>query len=490
MTRLGGLREFVRGFGRAEGGTVMFVFAAVLLPLMALVGGAIDYGRMQRAKGQLEAAADAAVLAAQMQYSLDKSVDYSRIVADYIAKNMSSDDKKLDIINPAVETVTMSDDGEMVVRIGGSVRMTFLTLLGLDSFHIGVESAAKVGGSAIEVALVLDNTGSMLGSKIEALKAAAKDLVNAVMVKENDEKVKVALVPFAAQVNIGLDNRNEPGLDIPANYSVTPSGTTCWNTYPNSTQSCTPSTVTGTCWNDGSSYSCEQTEWTCTGDPGDPVEECSNYSTQYYSWYGCMGSRAPALAVTDEDYGTQGVPGIMSTWNDCSVAPLIRLTNNKGTIISGIEAMNASGYTYIPGGLSWGWRVLSPQAPFSDGVAYSNKGVRKVIVLMTDGANTRSAVKVDDNSTQHHASSDVYFHTGWDVGVANNVTTAVCDNIKAAGMMLYTVSFDVAGDPGIQELLQSCAGNGGKYFNADDNVELADAFRQIGLALLNLRLSK
>jgi hypothetical protein len=41
-------------------------------------------------------------------------------------------------------------------------------------------------------------------------------------------------------------------------------------------------------------------------------------------------------------------------------------------------------------GLAWGWRVLSPSAPFTEGRPYNDPSdpVRKVIVLMTDGENT------------------------------------------------------------------------------------------------------
>ncbi len=36
----------------------------------------------------------------------------------------------------------------------------------------------------------------------------------------------------------------------------------------------------------------------------------------------------------------------------------------------------------------WGWRTISPNAPFADGVAYNTSNNTKVIVLMTDGQNT------------------------------------------------------------------------------------------------------
>ena len=50
--------------------------------------------------------------------------------------------------------------------------------------------------------------------------------------------------------------------------------------------------------------------------------------------------------------------------------------------------MAAQGATGVGEGAMWGWRVLSPGAPFTDGRAYSTKNNTKVLVLMTDGQNT------------------------------------------------------------------------------------------------------
>ena len=69
----------------------------------------------------------------------------------------------------------------------------------------------------LEVILVLDKTGSMAGAKLEALKAAAAELVEQIMDGEN---VRVGIVPFAQYVNIGLDLRNEPGFLVPAEQEV------------------------------------------------------------------------------------------------------------------------------------------------------------------------------------------------------------------------------------------------------------------------------
>lgn len=473
---------------KAEQGTVLVAFTIMLLPLLAITGGLIDYGRVLRAKSQLSATIDAAVLAAQLQYSSDDTIDYEQVINDYVAKNMTEAGKTAMVKDVTVGDIAISEDGELSARVRASVDTHFLRLVGIDEMSLSVEAAARVGGSAVEVALVLDNTGSMQGEKIKALKNAATDLVNAIMLKPDDEKIKFALLPFADYVNIGIDNRNEEGLDIPAAYQVAKSWTDDRRHVGNN---CQTIEHTYDCGRDHRHVQCTWTEYVnCSQDSNPDFNRRYSWNDNY-DWYGCMGSRPHDLNVRDEDYGTQGVPGIMATSDNCShINPVTRLTSKRADILSGINQMKSEGWTYIPSGLSWGWRALSPEAPFADGVSYDNDGVQKVIVLMTDGANTRSIQQISGDSVANHAGAAINDHGGTDVAGANQMTSELCTNIKAKGIMLYTISFDVAGDEGIQSLLRSCAGNGGQYYNADNSTELADAFRHIGLALLNLRLSR
>ena len=80
--------------------------------------------------------------------------------------------------------------------------------------------------NTLEVALVLDNSGSMsnLGSgagqkRIDLLKAAAKQLVDtlaqqAALIKQVDKPVQFSLVPFAASVNVGPQNAGASWMDV------------------------------------------------------------------------------------------------------------------------------------------------------------------------------------------------------------------------------------------------------------------------------------
>ena len=79
------------------------------------------------------------------------------------------------------------------------------------------------------------------------------------------------------------------------------------------------------------------------------------------------------------------------------------------TLQSAVSAMRHwnGGGTNQAEGLAWGWRVLSPGEPFTQGRAYNNArdNVRKVIVLMSDGENATvgtDAVMVNDYSAYNY----------------------------------------------------------------------------------------
>jgi Flp pilus assembly protein TadG len=451
---------FYARFLAAKRGNVAIIFASMMIPLMVLTGGAIDYGMAIKTKSQLSTTLDAAMLAAMLQYSNDHDVDYEQIIIDYIDQNFTQSDSRLQGSEITVSAPQISESGEMTATITATVPTNFLKFAHFDQFEVVVTSGVMVGGSSIEVALVLDNTGSMRGGKISSLKKSAKNLVEAIMIEDGSDMVKMAVIPFADYVNIGMENRGEIGLDIPDDYRHS--------------------------WKEKKEKKCKNKN---------KKKKCYKKVKMHadYAWYGCMGSRQHEDDDEDtpgEEYDELGVPGLMTTSNTCGhVEALTRLTNSKSEVLAALDDMNSDGWTYIPSGLAWGWRSITDYYPFADGVAHSDKSVKKAIVLMTDGANTRSMKKVTGNEVLHHE-GDVYDHTSSSSSKANTLTAQLCESIKASGITIYSIAFDVRSGSSVQSLMRRCAGNGGEYFDADNNTELADAFRKIGLSLLNLRLSK
>jgi len=180
----------------------------------------------------------------------------------------------------------------------------------------------------------------------------------------------------------------------------------------------------------------------------------------------------------------------------CAMQPVLALTNDKQAIFDKITALNPSGNTHIPLGLAWGWRVLSPTPPFTEGAAYDAPLWIKALVLMTDGENTVPTESSTLNASRYTAYS--YASEGRLNGATTSNAmeteidaslTRTCNNVKATGIRVYTVAFTVT-TQNVKDLLQGCASDPSLYYDAADEQALLDAFAAIAEDLSRLRLSK
>ena len=114
--------------------------------------------------------------------------------------------------------MTLSTSGnKIIISVSGSVPTTFMRLVNIDHVDIGATTTVAVGTGTTEVALALDNSGSMAGSKISALKTAASGLVDTLFAAAQNSQemdpIKIAVVPFAASVNVGSHYADESWMD-------------------------------------------------------------------------------------------------------------------------------------------------------------------------------------------------------------------------------------------------------------------------------------
>ena len=472
-----------------EKGSVAVIFVILLIPILAVSGAAVDYSTVLVVREEMQTAADTAALAA---IKADKDDDEKM---QEIAEEVFNDNLNADRLIDSVEILATRIEGGIRVDVTSSVNTMFLKLVGIDEFQISVVSEVIDSTVNIEVVMVLDNTFSMFGSKMDDLKGAATLLVDKLFSVDATESIRVGLVPFAQVVNIGMSNRNEPGIDVPADYSV-PRPDYCRNTYPDSTRSCDREREYYSCTVDGVETTCSRWRYfNCTGDRGDPVWVCTPRAYNF-RWFGNMGSRDYPLNVRDDSYNSDEIPALMTRWNSYwATRPLTRLTSDETVIRRAISRMrtaqNNNYSTYIPVGLIWGWRLLSNEIPFTDASPYDG-GNKKVMVLLTDGANTRSTGIGGYNWMLNQGAlpaEENAWHYGSDVDDADEKTLELCENIKDEDIVVYTIAFDVT-DVDIRATMATCAGNGGRYFDASDADELEDAFEQIAEDLSALRISR
>lgn len=480
--------NLLNSFAKARSGSVATFFALSLVGIIGVAGLATDYSRAASSKAALAAAADSAALAGAR---LAGTPAQREAVARATFK--ANADKIPGIKNVSMTpTNVLKDNSNYGYKVAASGEIdTYLAKMFGDEMRF--ETLAEAIGairSHTEVALVLDTTYSMTGWKINTLKQAAAKMVDELQpLAPEPQYLKIGIVPFSQYVNVGLGYRNQSWLNVPSDWTetVTPScyqvpkqvGTTNCRTenYP-----AQPPVAPGTCYNDGVPYSCGG--W--GGAPAysanvcDPVYDGTvNYCPPSYKiqhkWNGCVGSRAYPLNIRDSDYHNR-IPGLMDI--SCGTE-MLDLSTNATTVKQRIANLTPNGETYIPSGLVWGWRMLSPQAPLAARVNTPASITRKFIVLMTDGLNTKSP--------------NYPGHDGSDGALSNDLVKQTCAAIAADSankITVFTVAFDVT-DANIKSILNTCAKNtGGKFFDAQNATDFLTAFSNISTTIAELRLSK
>ncbi len=196
----------------ASGNTAM-VLALAALPLMMAVGSAVDYARSVQAQTVLQAAVDSAALAGSSDLALSETKMKELIKAYLVANGV--EDAVAEIT--AVDIKVAKNSGMIDVFVAGSINTSLMKLAGIPSITISAATEVMKGSKVLELALVLDNTGSMADEgKIGTLKIASNALVDDLMGTAGPRTgVKIAVVPFSRYVNVGVSNRNQFWIDVP-----------------------------------------------------------------------------------------------------------------------------------------------------------------------------------------------------------------------------------------------------------------------------------
>lgn len=186
---------------------------------------------------------------------------------------------------------------------------------------------------------------------------------------------------------------------------------------------------------------------------------------------------APANGTYLKAIGGTGITRGASCPSSSRIVPL---TDDKALLRSEVRSYRASGSTAGHLGAQWGWYLISPNwAGIFTGnnapVAYNDGKTVKAMILMTDGLfNTVAGRNDGDNSATAQLSSQI--------AVAN------CDAMRAQGIRVYTVGFQL-GNAQATQTLKDCAGVPQNFFEAANGTELRDAFKAIAQQINNLHLT-
>jgi Flp pilus assembly protein TadG len=327
----------LKRFARERRGAVAATVGLLAIPLTLAMGLAVDGSRLYLVRSKLAQAVDAAALAAaQVPDEVTQRADAERLFfANFPEGYLSSEQPTL--------TINFDDaSGRVVITAAAEVPTAVMQLISQDYVRVTARAVAQRQVKAMELAMVLDITGSMAGSRIIALKQAVRDLLD-ILYGPNDtaEELTVSMVPFNARVNVGTNRKSWLSTTPPSNWLGcfnARSGALALNDAPPA---------------DG--------KW-----PHTPrsVSYVKNGKTQ-----------------------SKNVP--------CPAQRILPLTESKSTIVNAVNALQVGGTTRIDMGARWGWRTLSEQWQGVWGTAGSprdaDRDLTKAVIVMTDGDNVVDA---------------------------------------------------------------------------------------------------
>ncbi len=449
-----------RRFSGDTAGNIALIFALVLPLLIMITLGGADINRASTVKMNLQDALDAATLAAaRSQFTDDDRI--TEVGLNSLRANLApfSDITLLEgettfALNPETGAVEAAATVSVQTMVANIVLPPYGAVLD-DELPVRARSEVLRSNNRIEVALVIDNTGSMAGAKLTNTKAAAIDLINRLEAADGRsieaDAIKISLVPFSMTVRVTAGGTTTVPSYMSNATTHTGGGafdasTNRFSLFETARGRFTLFEDIGTTWGGcvearPQPFDIRDTAPT-TGDqatmfvpyfaPDEPDRTDYPNDSTWQSWlswhsdqndylndaptstYGTSSSSTPfgtgsagTTARTNaywarlreaDKYATTHSKGTLSTSfgpnKGCSLQPLIRLTDNYNALRTAVNNMVATGNTNVPLGAMWGWHTLSPNAPFGDGRPYNSERLQKIIIIMTDGANVMS-----DNSS-------------------------------------------------------------------------------------------
>ena len=519
----------VGSLGGNNEGVVAVVFALVFSAVFLMAAVAIDYGRTEAELVRVQNAVDSAALAASHRLGLpDQDTTGPARASAFFTANIA----KHPHIGTLTSTTLDADSGEVRAKAQGNMPTSLLRAAGIDEIDFKANSTVRRGKGTAEIALVLDNSGSMAGTYIADLRTAAENLVNVVYTGfEGTDKVKVAVVPFAASVNVGQDKASASWMDTAGispihseNFAEPRTRFQLFQDLNVAWRGCVevrpaPHDVTD-------SYPSESTPASLfvpmfnPDEPDGANDGGDSYGNSYIPDY---GGTCPAPPPTCLDYNSKGnctkwssppelqpadaqarvckYPGAsVSTWAGgpnylCDTQPIQPLTKYKDDVIALIKSMEAKGGTNIMEGVMWGWRALSPAPPFTEGRPYDDPENDKFLIVMTDGENWHQARSNHNKSTYHafgyarKGRLGSTYTTSALVSQMNAGTLAACTNAKAAGIKVFTIAFRLENNPTTTSLLANCATGPAQAHVASNGTALIQVFESIGREIARVRVA-
>jgi Flp pilus assembly protein TadG len=604
--------EKLAAFAKCSRGNIAMMFGLTVIPMALAAGTGVDLARTMVARTQIADALDAAGLAVGATNGLDDAQ-----MTDLARKYFNANYKTNIAYGSPSQPVVHRSGQDIIVTSSTNVPTVLMNIVGIRELPVNVSITVTRSSVDLEVALALDTTGSMAGTKIADLKVAAKDLIDLVVQDNQDLNYsKVALVPYSMGVNVGTyadqvrgpiapgksitdvtwksgPARNITGATRENPVKITSNshglsngdririsgvgGMTVLNNKEYTVTSVTTNTfklqgVDGTkssyksYTSGGAAQKCLNTDcnlvvtasshgfangdyvvfkniagledanedsalndknlaisgkttdtfivpvhgpdyssYTSGGSAYCTVSGCryiyftnSSGGKRLFEISTCVSERTGTDAFTDAAPGTTYLGrNYPAPTNGCSTAPVTPLSTDRTSLKAAVDDITAGGSTGGHIGVGWTWYMLSPNfgslwPAGSQPAAYGKERLLKVAIIMTDGEYNSmycNGVISQDSTTGSGNTSD-HINCNAANGHAFDQATTLCTKMKAAGVIVYTVGFQVVSDPRAQALVANCATDSSHVYLPATGAELKTSFHAIGQEITQLRLAR
>lgn len=226
------LIDLIGRFRRDESGNFAIIFGLIAIVLVAMSGAVVDFTSVQQARTKAQVALDAAALALQPSIYTDTPANITN-KAEALLLNRLADGShvwgdcttagpNVTVSTPPCVTMTQAvtdtTAGSLTLAATLKLPMNFVSLVGVNQMQAQITSVATRQKLNLEVAMVLDNSGSMdssfgSGTRLTVLQYAAKCAVNILFYGVTDcsttptgtktPDTTIGIVPFSQEVNVG-----------------------------------------------------------------------------------------------------------------------------------------------------------------------------------------------------------------------------------------------------------------------------------------------
>lgn len=523
-------------------GNTLAIFAAALVPLVAMVGSGLDLSLAYMAKAKLQNACDAAVLAGRQSMDGNRWTDANKAEAEkFFDFNFPEGTLGTRELKFTVEP-DEDDSATLVGSASGVLPTSLMHIFGFDTLPVQADCDAKRDLGHNDVMLVLDVTGSMDqrpstgGSlrKIELLRNGTTGLYRALSDSGNGSITRFGMVSYSQTVNVARSLRNEDILEDQLFWKNVYDQRVCYQEKNRRGR-----------WRD---VSCEVTTYGDEDDaeregtrkvPGgrvrtyEPTRDTRNWpvnieETQWGRSWKTLAENLTAFRQSGdgciEERSSVGRPGspvsLLQTVSQADIDAVA--TNHTDTALQWgrYDADSGKGYgtdycpaesrklavyddeddfedaidevtakvlggTYHDIGMLWGARFLSPTGMFAseNPTKHGAVPVNRHLVFMTDG--------------ELETYPDIYTAFGVDnihgrIQGSGNLDTKhitrflnICDRVKETGTTIWVIALDERDTDDVKGCATSEA-----HFYTSDGSDLEEVFEMIGRGIGNLRLTR